>query len=213
MSNSDYWSGNAVNLMQVNSTGTTIANSLRVDGNINIGSTYNKFKLVGNDDADHYYIGHYDVTGSDGLDIRWWGGVRIGDYTGPVIEVSGGNVKVGDGVKLYKDGKVWAKDFVVATQCPQGWPDYVFDNKHQLIPLEELDKFIKDNKHLPEVPTSESISTNGQNLGEMNVILLKKVEELTLYIIEQNKQIELLKKQDEETQKSLQEIKMNNNSK
>ena len=60
------------------------------------------------------------------------------------------------------------------------------------MPLKELEQYILKNKHLPEVPTQNEISKDGIDMYEMNAILLKKVEELTLYVIEQQKQIEQL---------------------
>jgi len=60
------------------------------------------------------------------------------------------------------------------------------------MPLKELEQYILKNKHLPDVPTQNEISKDGVDMYEMNAILLKKVEELTLYVIEQQKQIEQL---------------------
>ncbi len=60
------------------------------------------------------------------------------------------------------------------------------------MPLKELEQYILKNKHLPDVPTQNEISKDGVDVYEVNAILLKKVEELTLYIIEQQKQIEQL---------------------
>ncbi len=57
------------------------------------------------------------------------------------------------------------------------------------MPLKELEQYIKQNKHLPNVPTQDEISKDGMDVYEMNAVLLKKVEELTLYVIEQQKQI------------------------
>jgi hypothetical protein len=59
--------------------------------------------------------------------------------------------------------------------------------------LAEIETYIKENKHLPEVPSAKEMEKNGVQLGEMNMLLLKKVEELTLYVIEQNKEIKELK--------------------
>jgi hypothetical protein len=73
------------------------------------------------------------------------------------------------------------------------WPDYVFDTKYKLKPLSEVSEFIKINKHLPEVPSAKTVENEGIILGEMQKTLLKKIEELTLYIIDQQKQIDELK--------------------
>ena len=85
----------------------------------------------------------------------------------------------------------------VEIAAENGWADYVFNNDYKLLKINELDNFIKLNKHLPEVPSTEEAIKNGIELKEMNILLLKKIEELTLYIIEQNKRIEKL----ENTQK------------
>ena len=58
------------------------------------------------------------------------------------------------------------------------------------MPLNELETFISKHSHLPEVPSEKEVKTDGQNIGELNGLLLKKIEELTLYIIEQNKRLE-----------------------
>lgn len=68
------------------------------------------------------------------------------------------------------------------------WSDFVFENDYRLRTLEEMENYISENKHLPEIPEEEEVTKNGINLGEMNAKLLQKIEELTLYLIEQNKQ-------------------------
>lgn len=69
-------------------------------------------------------------------------------------------------------------------------PDYVFASDYKLPSLSEVSDYINKNKHLPEVPSASDMEANGVNLKEMNLILLKKVEELTLYVIEQNKKVD-----------------------
>lgn len=73
------------------------------------------------------------------------------------------------------------------------WPDFVFGNNYKLMNLYELEQYINTNQHLPEVPSAEEVSASGIDLGEMNAVLLQKVEELTLHIIELQKQIDELK--------------------
>ena len=74
-----------------------------------------------------------------------------------------------------------------------GWPDYVFDKDYKLPTLNEVEQFIAENRHLPNVPTAAEVEANGLNIGEMNAILIQKVEELTLYILDLQKQINALK--------------------
>lgn len=81
----------------------------------------------------------------------------------------------------------------VQVKIENNWPDYVFENDYKLTSLNEVNSFIKENKHLPGVPSANEVESDGIDLGEMNKTLLKKIEELTLYLIEQNEQIETLK--------------------
>lgn len=69
--------------------------------------------------------------------------------------------------------------------------DFVFENDYDLLPLNELEEYIKLNKHLPEIAPAAKMESEGINLSEMNAKLLQKIEELTLYVIEQNKKLEL----------------------
>lgn len=74
----------------------------------------------------------------------------------------------------------------------EDWPDYVFSDSHRLMPLGELQTYVKQNSHLPEIPSAQEVEENGVNVGEMQQLLLKKIEELTLYTIEQQRLIENL---------------------
>lgn len=75
-----------------------------------------------------------------------------------------------------------------------GWADYVFNKNYELMPLDKVEEFITQNNHLPEIPSAEEVVENGVELKAMNVLLLKKVEELTLHIIELNKKLKALEK-------------------
>ena len=73
------------------------------------------------------------------------------------------------------------------------FPDYVFLPGYKLRSLKETEDFIKINGHLPEVPCAEEITEKGADLGEMNKILLKKIEEMTLHLIRLEKEVNALK--------------------
>jgi hypothetical protein len=118
----------------------------------------------------------------------------------PAITInSDGKVGIGTlssgSFKLAVEGKIGAREVNVTTAS---WADYVFDDAYKLPSLQELEAYIKLNNHLPDVPTEAEVKANGVNLGEMNVLLLKKVEELTLLLIEQNKKLEAQNKKLEE---------------
>jgi hypothetical protein len=132
------------------------------------------------------------------------GKVKLGPWE--ISQEGGGNVTsylrfdrwTGDGTSSWKEKKI-AVDWSGMLFCKgvtvtvNSFPDYVFDSTYQLLPLKELELFIKTNKHLPEVPDESQVKTDGLDLGQMNTILLKKIEELTLYIIDQQKQIDELR--------------------
>lgn len=106
--------------------------------------------------------------------------------------------KVGIGcVNNMNDFALAVQGGVVSTKVSvldiDSWPDFVFGNNYKLMNLYELEQYINTNQHLPEVPSAEEVSANGIDLGEMNAVLLQKVEELTLHIIELQKQIDELK--------------------
>ena len=96
---------------------------------------------------------------------------------------------------------------VKVTQSPGNWPDYVFSTNYQLTPLEEVEQFIQQNQHLPEVPSAKEVETNGLDLGDMEATLLKKIEELTLYVIDQNKRLEKLEIENKDLKKEVAGLK------
>lgn len=104
-----------------------------------------------------------------------------------------GNTYIPNGYKLAVEGKIICEE--VSIKLRASWPDYVFDKNYILTPLEELEKYINLNKHLPEIPSAKEIEKDGINTSEMITKLLKNQEELILYIIEQNKKIEYIQKQ------------------
>jgi len=91
--------------------------------------------------------------------------------------------------KLAVNGIIGAKALSVRTNISD-YPDYVFEESYNLRPIFDVEKYIKENGHLPEVPSAKEIGENGVSVGKMQNTLLKKIEELTLYVIEQNKKIE-----------------------
>jgi hypothetical protein len=189
---------------------------LEVNGAINVGSNSGtqsgygqKINFLGADlNGDPLWIARYN-NGANQSELR----VNIGDdgqdkdmfvvgnipYDPPnspfrsvlSVHTSG---KVGIGTTepdeaLTVKGKIHTSEVRVDLQ-PNVAPDYVFEKDYNLLPLSKLESYIKTNKHLPEVPSAKEMEANGMNLKEMNLILLKKVEELTLHLIDQNKKLE-----------------------
>lgn len=106
-----------------------------------------------------------------------------------VALANSGNIGIGTTTpqeKLSVNGNIRAHEIKVETA---NWPDYVFDDTYQLTSLSDLENYIKVNRHLPQMPTAKEAATIGIELGEMNKLLVKKVEELTLHLIEKDKQV------------------------
>ncbi len=113
----------------------------------------------------------------------------------PYSGSNSGNVGIGTttpGNKLEVNGTARAKEVIVEAT---GWPDYVFSPEYKLLSLEEIEAHIKAKGHLPEVPSAQEVEEEGQHLGEMQQLLLKKIEEMTLLMIQQEKRIAELEKQ------------------
>lgn len=91
--------------------------------------------------------------------------------------------------KLAVNGDIRAREIKVEVS---NWPDFVFHKGYPLLPLQDLEKFIKTKGHLPDLQSAAETEKQGISLGEMNKLLLKKIEELTLYLIEQDKKISQL---------------------
>jgi hypothetical protein len=108
------------------------------------------------------------------------------------------------GYKLAVNGGIICEEVKVVTDVPDA--DFVFEEDYNLAPLSDVEDFIKENKHLPNIPSAEEFKTNGYNVGEMDGMLLRKIEELTLYIIKQEKQTIEQQKLIEALQKRLSEL-------
>ncbi|WP_375444382.1 hypothetical protein [uncultured Fibrella sp.] len=116
---------------------------------------------------------------------------NINGYVGINTLNNGGSKADGEVFRLAVKGKVLAEEVRVRT----GWSDFVFDQDYKLSTLSTVERHIKRYKHLPGIPPATEIQANGVDLGKSQTLLLQKIEELTLYAIQQQKQIERLKKQ------------------
>lgn len=109
-----------------------------------------------------------------------------------------GNVGIGStqaNSNLYVHGTIKSKE--VKVEASIAVPDYVFEKSYDLKPLSEVEKYIAENKHLPEIPSAKEIEKDGINVGNMQLSLLKKIEELTLYMIDLKKEVEVLNRKNQ----------------
>jgi len=117
------------------------------------------------------------------------------NYTG---NVAIGRETVPPGYKLAVDGHIRARELRIDQEV---WPDYVFEKGYALPTLEEVRQHIEENGHLPNIPSADEVHANGSDLGEMDRLLLEKIEELTLYILQQQKEIDSLKEHIQQLEK------------
>lgn len=103
------------------------------------------------------------------------------------IKANSGNIGIGVSDPQYKLAVYGTIGATKVKVTQSGWPDYVFSDGYRLPSLAEVEAFIKEQKHLPQVPSATEVEKNGLDLGDNQAILLKKIEELTLYLIEQDK--------------------------
>lgn len=118
----------------------------------------------------------------------------VGFPTGVIVGPTSANLTLPAGYTMAVGGGLITEKVRVATIGTTFWADFVFDKTYKLRPLSEVAEYIKLNKHLPDVPSTADVNKDGIDLAQTQAILLQKIEELTLYVIEQNKKIERLNK-------------------
>ena len=150
-----------------------------------LGDTYGKSGHIG------YLTNNADLNSS---------GVYLVNYGDSELLASlfikrGGNVGIGStnpDQKLTVNGKIHAQEVIVDLNVPA---DYVFAKDYTLMPLQKVEQYVQQNSHLPEIPSAAEVKQQGLSVGEMQNKLLQKVEELTLYAIQQQKEIKELKEE------------------
>ncbi|MFZ4521090.1 MAG: hypothetical protein ACOYNC_05265 [Bacteroidales bacterium] len=120
-----------------------------------------------------------------------------GGWTNPsIFSITEGRVGIGT-INTYTDYKLAVNGKAICEEMKiklkRNWPDYVFNDDYYLRSLNEVDNYIHSNNHLPDMPSAKEVAENGIDVGDMNAKLVKKVEELTLYLISLEKEINQLK--------------------
>lgn len=147
-------------------------------------------KMYGIDEGNGYTSMRFAVrlnrsSFTDAMKIRNDGRVGIGVLNFPVQEYA-------NNYKLFVTGGILTDELRVFLSTNYSWADYVFAKDYDLKPLSEVEKFIDENGHLPNVPSATQVKEEGINVADMARIQQEKIEELMLYIIQQNKRIEAL---------------------
>jgi hypothetical protein len=180
-----------------NYTNLLLGGAIRDNGN-------GSYTVTGDGGSNYFSAIRMDNQGGNVGSISFYNGATVGgnNYTLSNAALAGyqrmtivGD-KVGIGTAnpdalLTVNGTVHAKEIKIDLSIPV--PDYVFEKSYKLKSLKEVELYIKENKHLPEVSSATVMQKEGVNIAELNMKLLQKVEELTLYVIEQNKEIQKLK--------------------
>ncbi|MGL2966903.1 hypothetical protein [Flavobacterium sp. XGLA_31] len=109
--------------------------------------------------------------------------------------------------KLFVEGGIMTEKVKVALRSTANWADYVFDENYKLMPLKEVAQYVEVNKHLPGIDSAEQLAEKGLDVAEMQSKHMEKIEELTLYIIDQDKKIEAQNKAIENNNKEIEELK------
>ncbi|HET9570795.1 MAG TPA: hypothetical protein VFP20_05260 [Bacteroidales bacterium] len=186
-------------------------------GNVGIG-TNNPSNLLDVRGQDNYSSGGHDIvafanaSSSAGVVSGWYanGTTATGGWTRSISSLPYfiGTTETPQALTILNNGfvgigttapdKLFTVKGIIHAQEVQvdvtGFADYVFEKGYKLKPLSEIHSFISENGHLPEIPTEDEVKKNGMNVADMQVMLLKKIEELTLYAIQQQKRIEALEK-------------------
>jgi len=172
----------AINTFGVTSDPLTVNIKIR---SINLNSSFTPLSAAGNDLTVNKFL---PMTNEWELYV----GTLMNPEKGASLAIkalANGNVGIGTANpqdKLTVAGNIGAREIKVSTNAGA---DFVFEPDYKLTDLNELEKFVKTNKHLPEIPTAKQMVDNGVNIGELNIKLLQKVEELTLHLIEKEKQL------------------------
>lgn len=165
-------------------------------GNVGIGTTTPSAKLdiaqsigdvirIRSTNDSSRYIWNIPSSG-ERLELSTVDGTNSQTHSGVIKIIRNGDVYMGhndDPVTLSVNGVIKTKQVIVTNS---DWADYVFEDSYKLISLNDVEQYIKENKHLPNIPSAKEIEEKGISIGEIQKKQMEKIEELTLYIIEQN---------------------------
>jgi len=182
-------------------------------GNVGIGTTAPSYKtVISNNGAAGIEIDPTGLQFSQGVGIQAYNRstsvyLPFQIYSSKLV-LDGGNVLIGKtsqinlGYKLDVSGSIRANEVVVNTTGA----DFVFDDNYNLKDLREVEIFIEKNKHLPDIESASEMEVNGLELGKMDMKLLQKIEELTLYMIDFKKEMDIVKEENQKLKNRIAEL-------
>lgn len=185
--NSSNTTGNFV--VRVNGGDRAIVNpegTLHLTGGVDASLTGNGYLMIGNPASSNIVVDNNEIVARSN-----------GTASSLILQNDGGSVRIGNvavpaGYKFAINGKMVCEELKVKL-ASSGWPDYVFDKNYRLKSIKEVERFIEQNSHLPGIPSAAEVERNGLEVGDMQKRMMEKIEELTLYVIELQKQIDDLK--------------------
>ena len=208
----------------------SLLRNINGNNNVSIGANSNAFNTDGSNNtmigveagrgtvaggrSGNIFIGYkagFSDNGSNKLYIE-----NSNDVTTPLIYGDFATNQMGIGTSslptdvsytLAVEGKIITEEVRVLLRGSSLWPDYVFKSNYRLKSLEEVNEYIKENGHLPNIPSASVVEKEGVALGEMDKKLLEKIEELTLYMIEINEEVKTLKLANEKMKNELNKLK------
>ncbi|GAB3991859.1 hypothetical protein GCM10028807_23200 [Spirosoma daeguense] len=172
-------------------------------------TAFNQYKFLTVDANGDVVIGSVNSTAREGVAESFW--QRTGKYLQSSKDdavIIGSKVsQTPTGYKLFVEDGILTEKVKVAVKNTSEWSDYVFDNAYQLKELSEVEKFIQTNKHLPGVPSAGEVVEKGIDVAKMDAKLLEKIEELTLYSIQIEKEAKAEKQKNQQLRAEMDELK------
>ncbi|WP_341226349.1 hypothetical protein [uncultured Arcticibacterium sp.] len=190
------------NAMSQNLTGS---NNTIIGRSAGYNSTGSRNVLIG-------YSAGYNETGSDKLYVAASNTATpliYGDFSAKFVSIGDvdpakrASANTSGGYNLLVKGGILTEKVKVALASSADWADYVFADDYKLMPLSDVEKFVNENNHLPNVPSADQMAANGLEVAETSKMFMEKIEELTLYMIELNKEVKSLKAENEALKASI----------
>jgi len=188
-------SSGSVDFLQKTGSSTAVKRlGMHSNGNVYVGNVTPSAKLHVKSENTSDWLGFFENNANVSKGLKIKAGKFGTTNAGNILEL--GTDKDGSYYKVFavnaNTGKTYAREVIVDLQT--NWPDYVFESNYQMLSLIDLEAYILENKHLPGVKSANEVKEQGVNVVENQAALLEQIEQLTLRLIEMNKEIELLKK-------------------